>query len=126
MSGVCFTQKAMKITICVFAGLLVSLRAGELKSDLASADPAVVRAAVEVCVEKGKKMLPDLRKWATSDNPSLRFAARKSLGAITGQWASQTDLVWERDFDVAVASAKKQKKPLMVLQLFGDLDAEFC
>ena len=105
---------------------VVSAKGSELKDDLASSDPAVVRSAIDICKEKGTALLPDLRKWAGSEDARLRLSAKRALGAITGQWGSQTDLIWERDFKSAVKKAAKQKKPIMVLQLFGDLDAEFC
>jgi len=110
----------------LFTGLVMSSMAADLKTDLSNSDPAIVRSAIQVCTEKGKEVLPDLRKWSMSENASLRLAARRALGAITGQWASQTDLIWERNFNTAVAKAKKEQKPLLVRQLFGDLDAEFC
>jgi len=112
--------------IIVALGLMISAKAADLKTDLSSIDAAVVRSAIQVCKEKGKEMLPDLRIWSRSENASLRLASKRALGAITGQWASQTDLVWERTFDAAKLKAKEQKKPILVLQLFGDLDAEFC
>lgn len=113
-------------TLILTASLAVYSNASELKMSLASDDPAVVRSAIDVCKQKAGEVLPDLRAWAGSEDPRLRLSAKRALGAITGQWGSQTDLVWERDFGTAVQKAKNQKKPLMVLQLFGDLDAEFC
>ena len=107
-------------------GLAISAKASDLKTSLASNDPAVVRSAIDLCKEKGKEVLPNLRKWAGSENAQLRLSAKRALGSITGQWGSQTDLIWERKFETAVEKAKTQKKPIMVLQLFGDLDAEFC
>jgi len=47
----------------------------------------------------------------------------KALAGITGQWGGSLDgLRWRR----SVHSALNDKRPLMVLQLFGRLDEEFC
>jgi len=71
-------------------------------------------------------MLPILRKWAGSNDPRLQARARTALGRITGQWSSHTNLIWQRDFASTVKKATAEKKPIMVLQLFGKFDEEFC
>lgn len=97
-----------------------------LKSGLQSEDKAVYSAALDSCVQHGIELLPTLRQWSASEDPRLKARARTGLGRITGQWGSQTDLVWERSLDTAVKKAAPDNKPIMVLQLFGKLDEEFC
>jgi len=97
-----------------------------LKSGLQSDDKAVYIAALDSCFHEGQKLLSTLRQWFASDDPRLKACARTALGRITGQWASQIDLVWERSLDTAVIKATQDNKPIMVLQLFGKLDEEFC
>ena len=94
----------------------------KLTEGMASGDREVANQAIAACVAKGEDFLPQLREWSASDDPRLRVRARSAIGQITGQWGSQTDLVWGRSFE----EAKGKGKPIMLLQLFGKLDEEFC
>jgi hypothetical protein len=87
-------------------------------------DSEIGREAVEHWIAKGRGGLPMLRQIATAaDSPPLASRrAKDAIGAITGQWGSQTDLIWKRSVDDAI----NPDRPLLVLQLFGDLDEEFC
>ena len=106
----------------------------ELKKGLMDANPDLAGEAVGACAVKGEAFLPILRKWASSDDPRLRLRARSAIGRVTGQWGSQTNLVWRKSFKDAVSEAQKIMKndpkgvgkPIMLLQLFGKLDREFC
>lgn len=106
----------------------------KLLDGLMAADPALANEAVAACAAKGTAFLPQLRKWAANDDPRLRLRARSAIGRVTGQWGSQTDLVWGRDFKQATAQAsalaKKNPdamgKPIMLLHLFGSLNKEYC
>ena len=94
----------------------------ELQRAMASADREIAMQAIATCVEKGQPFLAQLREWSGSDDPRLRVRARNAIGQITGQWGSQTDLIWGRSFE----DAKRQGKPILLLHLFGKLDEEFC
>ena len=114
---------------CTLAGITLlnlSSRAehlpAEIEQGMTSTEREVAMQAVAACVEKGAAVLPQLREWSVADDPRLRVRARMAIGQITGQWGSQTDLVWGRSFD----KAKGQGKPILHLQLFGKLDEEFC
>ena len=93
-----------------------------IENGLASGDREIADQAVAACVERGVSILPQLREFSKSDDPRLRVRARKAIGQLTGQWGSQTDLVWGRSFE----EAKGKGKPILLLQLFGNLDEEFC
>ncbi len=131
MLAVPASMRAMKKGICsilVVAGVCYSslLADDKIKQALMSADKAVASGAVDTCVSKGKEMLPTLRKWAGADDPRFKSRARTALGRITGQWGSQTDVIWKRSLAEAVAESTKTGKPILMLHLFGKLDEEFC
>lgn len=94
----------------------------EIEEGMASANREVAQQAIAACVAKGTDVLPVLRKWSASDDPRMRVRARSAIGQLTGQWGSQTNLVWGRSLE----DAKGKGKPIMLLQLFGKLDEEFC
>lgn len=106
----------------------------KLYDGMMAADAALANEAVAACAAKGTGFLPQLRKWAASDDPRLRLRARSAIGRITGQWGSQTDLVWGRNFELTVAKTsavakrdpQKVGKPIMLLHLFGSLNEEYC
>ena len=90
---------------------------------LDSADTGTASEAVKLWAAKGDKALPRLREIAfKGKNAAARSRAKEAIGQITGQWGSQTDLVWKR----SVKEAINPDKPILVLQLFGSLDEEFC
>ena len=90
---------------------------------LDSDDAGTAREAVKLWAAQGERALPKLRDIAfKGKNAAARSRAKEAIGQITGQWGSQTDLVWKR----SVAEAVNPDKPLIVLQLFGSLDEEFC
>ena len=122
----------MKTLLCTFLSILTlhaqakDFDVDGLKQGLESKDKKIVSSALDTCTSMGKHVLPQLRQWAIDPDPRLKTNARTAIGRITGQWASQTNLIWHRDFKKAQAQAKKENKPLMVLHLFGKLDEEFC
>ena len=93
-----------------------------IREGMTSGDREIANQAIAACVEKGAAALPQLREWSGSDDPRLRVRARSAIGQLTGQWGSQTDLIWGRSFE----KAKGKGKPILYLQLFGNLDEEFC
>lgn len=124
-----FKSPFLSLLAIGFSFLLVNTSSANLeniKSGLSSSDSKILSATLDTCSTKGKEILPQLRKWAVSDDPRLKANARTALGKITGQWASQNDLLWQTNFDQAVELAKKENKPIMLLHLFGRLDEEFC
>ena len=98
----------------------------KIKEALMSADVSVASGGIDSCVSQGGAILPKLRKWAGDNDPRLKARARTALGRITGQWASQTDVIWKRSLAEAVKESKATGKPILMLHLFGKLDEEFC
>ncbi|MFK7910299.1 MAG: hypothetical protein AB8F34_06810 [Akkermansiaceae bacterium] len=98
----------------------------KIQQALMSADKTIASGAIDTCVSQGKAMLPKLRKWAGAEDPRLKTRARTALGRITGQWGSQTDVIWKRSLADAVKESTATGKPILMLHLFGKLDEEFC
>ena len=98
----------------------------KIQQALMSADKSIASAGIDSCVSQGKAMLPKLRKWAGDEDPRLKARARTALGRITGQWGSQTDVIWKRSLAKAIEESKATGKPILMLHLFGKLDEEFC
>ena len=83
----------------------------------------VAREAIAAYVERGEVALPELAELAESDDMLVRARARTAIGKITGQWGSRIDGIhWKRSVEEAV----NEERPLVVLQLFGNFDEEFC
>ncbi len=114
------------IIASAFVGRLSAVSVDELKVGLMDADAAIANAAIESCVSDSEKMLPRLREWAGDVDPRLKVRARTALGRITGQWASQTDVIWKLSMKEALVESKKTGKPILMLHLFGKLNEEFC
>ena len=108
--------------LMVTGSLLASALPDQIRAGLTAEDREVANQAIAACVERGVEALPQLRQWSSSDDPRLRVRSRAAIGQLTGQWGSQTDLIWGRSFE----AAKGQGKPILYLQLFGKLDEEFC
>ena len=106
----------------VAPGIAATTIAPKIEAGMASGDREIANQAIAACVAKGVSVLPQLREWSAADDPRLRVRARSAIGQLTGQWGSQTDLIWGRSFD----EAKSKGKPILLLQLFGNLDEEFC
>ena len=98
----------------------------KIQQGLMSADKSIASGGIDSCVSQGKAMLPKLRKWAGDEDPRLKARARTALGRITGQWGSQTDVIWKRSLAKAIEESKATGKPILMLHLFGKLDEEFC
>jgi hypothetical protein len=91
-------------------------------ADRLAGDEAVAAEAIRMFVERGEASLPELRGLSKGDDPLVRRRARAAIGRITGQWGSDTDLVWKR----SMADAIGRDKLILLLQLFGEFDKEFC
>ena len=78
--------------------------------------------AVLTWAGKGEAAIPELKKGLADDSSNVKLGCRRALALITGQWGWDDGLMWERDIE----TAKKAGKPIMVLQLFGKFDEEFC
>jgi hypothetical protein len=85
-------------------------------------DEETAKEAIRAYVEKGESSLPMLRAALKDEDPAVRRRARTALGRITGQWGSDGGILWQRSLD----EAKSKGKPILVLQLFGKFDEEFC
>lgn len=90
--------------------------------DRLGADEATAREAIADFVNRGEAALPELRSAATHEDALIRRRAKTAIGRITGQWGSDHALMWKRSLDEATGKGK----PVMVLQLFGKFDEEFC
>jgi hypothetical protein len=86
------------------------------------ADEATAREAIAEFVARGEAALPELKGAATHEDPLVRRRAKTAIGRITGQWGSDHALRWKRSLD----EAKDKGRPILVLQLFGKFDEEFC
>ena len=105
----------------IYAGTVDDIKAG-----LMSADAKIASAAIDSCASDAKTLLPKLREWAGDPDPRLKMRARTALGRITGQWASQTDVIWKRSMAEAKLESSVTGKPILMLHLFGNLNEEFC
>ena|SRR5688572_24967981 len=90
--------------------------------DRLGGDEATAREAIAEFVNRGPAALPELREASTHEDPLVRRRAKTAIGRITGQWGSGTGLAWRRSLQEAVGKGK----PILVLQLFGKFDEEFC
>jgi hypothetical protein len=91
-------------------------------SDRLSGDEATAREAIAEFANRGESALPELRIAAAHEDPLVRRRAKTAIGRITGQWGSDRGLTWKRSLEEATGKGK----PIMVLQLFGKFDEEFC
>ncbi len=95
--------------------------------DLRSDDPERAAAAAEAFLARGEAAIPELRQALTEDDARLRKRVRGVLSRLTGQWGSDgTGILWKPSFEAAVAEASRADRPLLVLNLFGRFDREFC
>jgi hypothetical protein len=85
-------------------------------------DEATAKEAIAQFVSRGEAAIPELKARIKDEDPVARKRVKTALARITGQWGWDGGVVWERDFAKALAKGK----PVMVLQLFGKLDEEFC
>jgi hypothetical protein len=90
--------------------------------DRLAADEATAREAIAELANRGEAALPELRAAAAHEDPLVRRRAKTAMGRITGQWGSDRGLQWMRSIDDAIGMGK----PILVLQLFGKFDEEFC
>ena len=118
-------MKALFIIILLSAKLTADTTA-DIKAGLMSADSQIANAAIDSCASAPKALLPILREWAGDSDPRLKVRARTALGKITGQWASQTDVIWNLSMKEALAESSQTGKPILMLHLFGNFNEEFC
>jgi hypothetical protein len=90
--------------------------------DRLGGDEATAREAIAEFANRGAAALPELQTAATHEDPLVRRRAKTAIGRITGQWGSGSGLSWKRSLEEATG----QGKPILVLQLFGKFDEEFC
>ncbi|HEU4339905.1 MAG TPA: HEAT repeat domain-containing protein [Planctomycetota bacterium] len=108
-----------------FAPFLLIALAGCSRStaiDRLGADEATAREAIAEFANRGEAALPELRVAAAHEDPLVRRRAKTAMGRITGQWGCDRGLVWKRSLEEATGKGK----PILVLQLFGKFDEEFC
>ncbi len=90
---------------------------------LADQDGAVAAEAIQHFADRGEDALPELRAaLAAAEDPRHRRRIRTALGRITGQWGSDGGILWKR----SLAEATGGDRPILLLQLFGRFDEEFC
>lgn len=85
-------------------------------------DEETAKEAIQQYVARGEAAVPELRAALDDADPLVRRRVKTALGRITGQWGGGCGLVWKRSVEEAVG----QGKPILVLQLFGKFDEEFC
>ena len=90
--------------------------------DRLAGDEATAREAIAELVSRGESALPELKAAAAHEDALVRRRAKTAIGRITGQWGSGSGLAWKR----SLVEATGQGKPILVLQLFGKFDEEFC
>jgi hypothetical protein len=113
--------------LAILAAVLAGCGASSPLDDLRSDDPERAAAAAEAFLARGKAAIPELREALTEDDARLRKRVRGVLSKLTGQWGSDgTGILWKTSFDAAVAEAKRLDRPILVLNLFGRFDQEFC
>jgi hypothetical protein len=90
---------------------------------LAASDRDVAEEAIRMYAHRGPRALPELRTALEhSDDPRLRRRIRTAMGRITGQWGGDGGIVWKRSLAEAIGG----ERPILLLQLFGKFDEEFC
>lgn len=80
----------------------------------------------EEILAMGKDALPMLREAMASDSKKTSRRALELMAKITGQWGSGAGILWKRSYAQALEESKRTGKPVLLLQLFGKLDEEFC
>lgn len=92
-----------------------------LRASLA-AEAAIADESVRGLIARGEAAMPDLRLLLEDSDPLVRSRARRAVGLLTGQWGDGGGLRWKRSLEDAL----NQEKPILLLQLFGRFDEEFC
>ena len=109
------------ITLALLVAASLSL--GCQGHPLATERDEVAKQLIANYVERGAEALNELGALAGSENPLIRARAVEAIGRITGQWGSAADgIIWKRSVDDAINA----DRPLLVLQLFGKFNEEFC
>jgi hypothetical protein len=85
-------------------------------------DEETAKVAMADLVKRGKEAIPALRGASKDTDPIVRRRVNTVLGRITGQWGSKGTIVWKRSLEEAMGLGK----PILLLQLFGNFDEEFC
>lgn len=85
-------------------------------------DEATAEEAIRQYVARGESSLPELRAALDDPDPRVRRRAKTAIGRITGQWGTSDGIRWKR----SLAEATDRGRPVLVLQLFGKFDEEFC
>jgi hypothetical protein len=106
-------------------GLLAACSQPTLMDRMRKGDEETAKEAIQQYVSMGETALPELRAALDDPDPLVRRRVKTALGRITGQWGSEGGIVWKRSLEEAVAS-NPGNKPILVLQLFGKFDEEFC
>ncbi len=86
------------------------------------ADEETAKETIAGFVARGEAAVPALKSAIEDPDPAVRRRVKTALGRITGQWGGDGRLVWKRCLEEAIGHGK----PILVLQLFGKLDEEFC
>ena len=95
--------------------------------DLRSDDPERAATAAETFIARGEAAIPELREALKGSDGKYRKRVRGVLSKLTGQWGSDGEgILWKTSFGEAVAEAKRSDRPILVLNLFGRFDQEFC
>jgi hypothetical protein len=118
-------MKQKLLAAALLLGACASPRSSDIEQ-LASDDPERVKGAQEAIVERGQQAVGELTEAAQGNDLRLRRRAKELLARITGQWGGEFGLTWRRSFAEAVVEAREKRKPILLLNLFGKFDEEFC
>lgn len=110
------------------AASLIALLAGGMRQASAQSPadlPDLRKSAIESPVERlisGERSGPTVRLPAAAGNgqPAVRPARFKNPAVPAGLVA------WHKDVKAASAAAQKSGKPVLLFQMLGNLDDEFC
>ncbi len=111
----------MRIIVIASVATLAACARPTLADQLRGDEPTA-EEAIRAFVARGEAALPDLKAATADADPLVRRRAKTAIGRITGQFGSETGLIWKRSMKDAVGHGK----PIVLLHLFGELDKEFC
>jgi len=113
--------------LAILVGVLAGCGSPTALDDLRSDDSERAAAAAETFLARGEAAIPELQEALKDPDAKVRRRVRGVLSKLTGQWgADGAGIVWKTSFDAAVSEGRRLDRPILVLNLFGRFDQEFC